>query len=72
MNTEQFREHGKSMVDFICEYRNGIGQRNVAPILDPGYLQNLIPGKYVNRIWTFLDMNQFFIFTFTIQIWIIK
>lgn len=45
MNSEQFREHGKNMVDYICNYVDNVGERNVAPTLDPGYLKKLIPGK---------------------------
>lgn len=54
MNTNQFREHGKAMMDFICDYRETIAERNVAPTLDPGYLKELIPGKYrMRRIYMF-------------------
>lgn len=47
MNTEEFKIHGKSMVDYICGYMDTVGERNVAPTLDPGYLKKLIPGKFV-------------------------
>lgn len=43
MNTEGFREYGKKMVDYICNYRDNIQEREVAPTLDPGYLKKLIP-----------------------------
>lgn len=45
MNTEEFKIHGKSMVDYICGYMDTVGERNVAPTLDPGYLKKLIPSK---------------------------
>lgn len=46
MNTEEFKIHGKSMVDYICGYMDTVGERNVAPTLDPGYLKKLIPSKF--------------------------
>lgn len=47
MNTEEFKIHGKSMVDYICGYMDTVGERNVAPTLDPGYLKKLIPSKFL-------------------------
>lgn len=43
MNTEQFRKHGKEMVDYICEYLETIKQRRVTPTVSPGWLKNKIP-----------------------------
>jgi tyrosine decarboxylase len=43
MNIEEFRKHGKAMVDFICEYTGNISHRQVATPVDPGYLKKLIP-----------------------------
>lgn len=45
MNTEEFRIHGKKTVDYICNYIKTVGERDVAPTLDPGYLKKLIPSK---------------------------
>lgn len=45
MDTEQFRSFGKEMIDYICDYTETIGDRDVAPTLDPGYLKKLIPSK---------------------------
>lgn len=45
MDTEQFRLYGKDMIDYICNYQDTVGERNVAPTLDPGYLKQLIPSK---------------------------
>lgn len=47
MNTEEFRAHGKKMIDYICEYGKTIENRDVAPTVDPGFLRHLIPGKSV-------------------------
>ena len=44
MNAEEFRKYGKDMIDYIVDYRTNVGDRNVAPTLDPGYLRELIPG----------------------------
>lgn len=43
MDTEQFRKHGKEMVDYICEYLETIKQRRVTPTVSPGWLKNKIP-----------------------------
>lgn len=50
MNTDEFRMYGKDMVDYICGYNETVGERNVAPTLDPGYLKKLIPCKYSTNI----------------------
>lgn len=44
-NYEEFREHGKQMVDYICDYVKTIDQRQVAPTIDPGYLVPLLAGN---------------------------
>ncbi|XP_059478229.1 tyrosine decarboxylase-like [Neocloeon triangulifer] len=43
MNVEEFRENGKAMIDYICEYASGIGERRVTPAIEPGYLRPLLP-----------------------------
>lgn len=45
MNVEDFRKHGKEMIDYICNYAENIAERDVAPTLDPGYLKQLLPSK---------------------------
>lgn len=44
-NYEEFRVHGKQMVDYICDYVKTMDQRQVAPTIDPGYLAPLLAGK---------------------------
>ena len=44
MNVEEFRDHGKEVIDYICDYAINIEKRDVAPTLDPGYLKFLMPG----------------------------
>lgn len=46
MNSEEFRAYGKQMIDYIVDYQANIRDRQVAPTLDPGYLEPLIPCKY--------------------------
>ena len=43
MDTEEFRMRGKEMVDYICEYMNGLSSRRVTPDLEPGYLRKMLP-----------------------------
>lgn len=45
MNVEDFRVHGKEMIDYICNYMNTIEKRDVAPRVDPGFLHALIPAE---------------------------
>jgi hypothetical protein len=49
-NYEEFREHGKQMVDYICDYIKSMDQRPVAPTIDPGYLVPLLAGKATRAI----------------------
>jgi hypothetical protein len=44
-NYEEFRKHGKQMVDYICDYVQTMDQRPVAPTIDPGYLVPLLAGN---------------------------
>ena len=44
-NYEEFREHGKQMVDYICDYIKSMDKRPVAPTIDPGYLVPLLAGN---------------------------
>jgi len=43
MDSREFREFGKAMVDYIADYWDTIRDRDVLPSVQPGYLQNLIP-----------------------------
>ncbi|KAK4880247.1 hypothetical protein RN001_008393 [Aquatica leii] len=43
MDTQQFREFGKAMVDYIADYLDNIRERQVLPSVNPGYLQTMIP-----------------------------
>ncbi|KAB0797411.1 hypothetical protein PPYR_08405 [Photinus pyralis] len=43
MDSDQFREFGKAMVDYIADYLDNIRNRKVLPSVNPGYLQPTIP-----------------------------
>ncbi|XP_051158374.1 histidine decarboxylase [Leptopilina boulardi] len=43
MNFEEYRKHGKEMVDYIADYLENIRSRKVYPMVSPGYLRNMLP-----------------------------
>ncbi len=43
MNSEEFRQSGKEMIDYVIGYLDQIDQRPVLPTIKPGYLKELIP-----------------------------
>ncbi|KAH7639596.1 histidine decarboxylase [Dermatophagoides farinae] len=43
MNWEDFRKHGKELVDYIANYLMTIRTRRVFPDVKPGYMKNLLP-----------------------------
>ncbi|XP_017881211.1 histidine decarboxylase isoform X2 [Ceratina calcarata] len=43
MNLEEYRIHGKDMVDYIADYLANIRSRRVYPAVSPGYLRNVLP-----------------------------
>ena len=46
MNTEEFREHGKQMIDYICDYVDNVHKRDVVAKVLPGFLKEQLPGKF--------------------------
>ena len=44
-SSEEFREFGKAMVDYVCDYLDNIRTRRVLPTVSPGYLAQLIPDQ---------------------------
>lgn len=58
MNTEEFRKHGKAMIDYICNYMDNVQDRNVTPSVEPGYLKELVPGKYFKQINLLMNVNR--------------
>jgi hypothetical protein len=45
MDSSEFRQRGREMVDYIAEYMESVGDRRVTPDVEPGYLRYLIPKK---------------------------
>ncbi|KAK8401832.1 hypothetical protein O3P69_001142 [Scylla paramamosain] len=45
MNSEEFRQRGKEMVDYIADYLDTIEERRVTPAIEPGYLRRLVPDE---------------------------
>jgi hypothetical protein len=41
---EEFRETGKEMVNYICNYIKTLDQRQVDPNLEPGFLAEMLAG----------------------------
>lgn len=41
-NYEEFRELGKQMVDYLCDYMKTLNERQVTPTIEPGYLVPLL------------------------------
>lgn len=49
MDSEEFRQRGREMVDYIIEYMETLGERRVTPSIEPGYLRELIPKNAPNK-----------------------
>ncbi|XP_020287711.1 histidine decarboxylase isoform X2 [Pseudomyrmex gracilis] len=45
MNLEEYRKHGKDMVDYIADYLTNIRSRRVFPSVSPGFLRHLLPSS---------------------------
>ncbi|XP_050699463.1 aromatic-L-amino-acid decarboxylase-like isoform X1 [Eriocheir sinensis] len=43
MDSSEFRQRGKEMVDYIANYLDTIEERRVTPAIEPGYLRRLVP-----------------------------
>lgn len=43
MDTNEFKQHGKEMIDYVCNYIENISERRVTPNVEPGYLRKLLP-----------------------------
>ncbi|KAM6201968.1 histidine decarboxylase [Rhynchocyon petersi] len=43
MGPEEYREKGKEMVDYICQYLSTVRERQVTPDVQPGYLRAQLP-----------------------------
>ncbi|ESN98403.1 hypothetical protein HELRODRAFT_84539 [Helobdella robusta] len=45
MDSKEFRQRGREMVDYIADYFENIEQRRVFPDVQPGYLKELVPSE---------------------------
>ncbi|XP_004687864.1 PREDICTED: histidine decarboxylase isoform X2 [Condylura cristata] len=45
MEPEEYRERGKQMVDYICQYLSTVRERRVTPDVQPGYLRAQLPER---------------------------
>ncbi|XP_037566161.1 aromatic-L-amino-acid decarboxylase-like isoform X1 [Dermacentor silvarum] len=45
MDSVEFRQRGREMVEYIAQYMETIGDRRVTPQCEPGYLKELLPDK---------------------------
>ncbi|XP_023245432.1 tyrosine decarboxylase-like [Copidosoma floridanum] len=45
MDIDEFRERGKEMIDYICEFVSTIKDRRVTPDLEPGFLKPMLPSE---------------------------
>ncbi|KAM4831822.1 histidine decarboxylase isoform X2 [Urocitellus parryii] len=43
MEPEEYRERGREMVDYICQYLSTVRERRVTPDVQPGYLRAQLP-----------------------------
>lgn len=42
MDSEQFRKHGKEMIDFVADYWDHLRDRRPIPDVQPGYIKDLV------------------------------
>lgn len=47
MDTEEFKQSAKELIEFISEYNDGVRDLNVYPEVYPGFLLQQLPGKYL-------------------------
>ncbi|NXH20825.1 DCHS decarboxylase, partial [Bucco capensis] len=43
MDPEEYRQRGKEMVDYICQYLSNVRDRRVTPDVQPGYMRAQLP-----------------------------
>jgi aromatic-L-amino-acid decarboxylase len=44
MDADEFRKHGKEMVDFIANFWEGLEKRKPMPDVKPGFIDSLVSG----------------------------
>lgn len=58
MDSDQFRDFGKAMVDYIANYMDTIRDRPVLPSVQPGYLHQMIPKEVPEKSENWQDVLQ--------------
>jgi len=43
MDTSEFIDFAKTMIDFVADYTDTLRDKNVLPNVEPGYLNKLLP-----------------------------
>jgi len=43
MDTSEFIDFAKTMIDYVANYTDTLRDRNVLPSVEPGYLSKLLP-----------------------------
>lgn len=56
MDSAEFRVRGCEMVEYICQYLEGLTERRVVPCVEPGYLRHLIPHEAPEKAETWDDI----------------
>lgn len=44
-SSEEFREFGKAMIDYVADYLDNIRERQVLPEVKPGYIRDVVPDQ---------------------------
>ena len=44
-SSDEFREFGKAMIDYVADYLDNIRDRPVLPDVKPGYIRDLVPSE---------------------------
>lgn len=63
MDTSEFTEFAKTVIDFVVDYTNNLRDRDVLPSVERGYLSKLLPEEAPHRAekWqeVFKDVKQY-------------
>lgn len=58
MNTPEFVEFAKTVVDFVANYNENLRNRNVLPDVEPGYLSQVLPKEAPHKSETWQQVLQ--------------
>ena len=55
-SSDEFREFGKAMIDYVADYLDNIRDRRVVPDVKPGYIRHVIScNKIILRKYVFFE-----------------